>query len=83
MYNRRIDFQEVRGSATKYGACPGCGKRLRRSKTFIHTVNPFNRNDDGTVRTIEQVREHLREVVVAWHDEPCYCADYPDCGKEG
>lgn len=60
-------FQEVSARRTKHGICPGCGGAVTRSKTFTNTINPFNRNDDGSVKTAEQVRadvEHLGDVWV-------------------
>jgi len=33
-------------------------------------VNPFNRNDDGTVRTREEVRRNVRRLRTEWESAP-------------
>lgn len=41
--------------------CPSCGKK-KRKRTFRHecTVNPFNKNEDGTIKTaVEVARQSL------------------------
>lgn len=59
-------FQPVRVYAKKSGTCPICGKRVVRSMRFEHTVNPFNRNGDGTVRTYDEVRAAVNAEAAAW-----------------
>jgi hypothetical protein len=36
-------------------ACGGCGKTLNRVAKVEHTVNPFNKNDDGSIKTRSEV----------------------------
>lgn len=58
-------FQEVRHTKTVRLKCP-CGKRFQRSYAATQTVNPFNKNTDGTVKTYSEI---LREVIAeanAW-----------------
>lgn len=68
-------FRPVKTRRVRTGSCPTCGRKVQRSKTFENTVNPFNRNDDGTVRTPEQVRAHVNDLADAWepdfHHETC------------
>jgi hypothetical protein len=45
------------------------GRRVRRQKTFTATVNPWNVNEDGTIRTRRQVYESLSEKARAWERE--------------
>lgn len=59
-------FQEVTTSRYRYGKCPVCGKRVTRSKTFMNTINPFNRNADGSVRTAAEVRANVEAQADAW-----------------
>lgn len=66
----RTVFEEVTVTATKTARCPLCGKRARRSKTFGQTINPANKNADGTVRTREQVRARLQALAAAWKKDP-------------
>lgn len=46
----------VTGFRTARGPCLVCGQRVQRTRRVVQTVNPFNRNTDGTVRTLGQVR---------------------------
>lgn len=71
------------------GKCPTCGKRAKRSKSFENTVNPFNRNEDGTVKTWEQVAVDVQAMAGAGHGR-CVGAGFraPDvrraaCGGRG
>jgi hypothetical protein len=51
-------FREIKHQASKNLPCPGCGKKVRRQRTFGQTLNPFNKNADGKVKTeLEIVRE--------------------------
>jgi hypothetical protein len=69
-------YDPVRRAASKSLPCPVCGKKLRRTRTFQMTVNPFNKNPDGTVRTIPQIWEALGEQVKAWQAVP---ETHPKC----
>ena len=48
------------------GKCPVCGKTVRRSRSFTHTVNPFNRNPDGSVRTVAEVTARVNAEADLW-----------------
>jgi len=48
------------------GVCPVCGKTVRRQRRFWQTLNPFNRNADGTVKTERDIQEELRAEAAAW-----------------
>jgi hypothetical protein len=55
---QRIVFQEYKGRATVAFTCPRCRKNNRkRTFTVHHTVNPFNKNEDGTVKNDLEVRQ--------------------------
>lgn len=60
-----VKFPVVKATATVKVRCK-CGKQLTRKKTFECTVNPFNRNADGTVKTHAQVREQAQAKADAW-----------------
>ena len=68
----KIRFQEVSLYGEKSGKCVVCGKRTKRSKKVTHTVNPFNKNEDGTIRTYDEVMERVSEEVKKWKQEPIY-----------
>lgn len=46
------------------------GKRRQQTKEFMHTLNPFNKNADGTVKTREQIMLELLAERDAWLKEP-------------
>lgn len=66
----RFVFEEVSLRAAKSLPCPGCGKKVRRQKTFTNTVNPWNVNEDGTPRTRDEIWEVLRNKASVWQTEP-------------
>ena len=50
--------------------CPCCGKK-KRKRTFRHecTVNPFNKNEDGTIKTAEEVSQQSLSKAVQEREE--------------
>lgn len=48
------------------GACPVCGKIVRRERKFEQTVNPFNKNSHGAVKTEEEIQAELRAEAAEW-----------------
>jgi hypothetical protein len=62
----RITFQSVVTSRRKAGPCPVCGKRSVRTRRFEHTVNPFNKNRDGSVKTADEVRADVHAEADKW-----------------
>ena len=60
------NFPEIVARRTKSGSCPVCGKRVRRSQTFSETVNPFNRNEGGTLKSPAEVRVSVNKEADAW-----------------
>lgn len=66
----RYTYEEVSSRGFKSGPCAGCGKPAERSKTFTNTVNPFNRNEDGSVRTRREVFDHVNELRREWESSP-------------
>ena len=71
----RYDFERITAPATVTRKC-ACGKWSGRSKTFWQTVNPFNRNDDGTVKTRAEVAADVHREAAEWR--PVY--NCPGCG---
>jgi predicted RNA-binding Zn-ribbon protein involved in translation (DUF1610 family) len=63
-------FEVVRHKAVKSLPCPVCGKRLRRQRTFEQTINPYNRNEDGTVKTRNEIRAELAAQAAEWARQP-------------
>ena len=63
-------YEPVRTHRTRTGRCPVCGKTVRRQRTFQQTINPFNRNPDGTVKTYDEVLAAAHAQADKW--EPDY-----------
>jgi hypothetical protein len=69
MYTYTTQFTPVRARREVTGTCPVCGKTSKRSRTFEHTINPFNKNPDGTVKSASQVREAVTAEADAWQPD--------------
>lgn len=64
-------FPVIRRSGRKTGRCGGCGKSASRSKTFLQTVNPWNRDKEtGEPKTAQQIGSELDAELAAWKAEP-------------
>lgn len=73
----RTTFAEVSLRGYKVGKCK-CGKRRVRREKFWGTVNPFNRNEDGTIKTREQVAAKVQAEHDTWMKEPILCDNCPN-----
>ena len=69
MTTRTIRFRPIRTRRTRTGKCPVCGKSVSRTRTFEHTVNPFNRNSDGSIRNPMEVSERVHAETDAWEPD--------------
>lgn len=61
-----LQFEEVITNRTKHGKCPSCGKTTVRQKKFSQTVNPWNKNSDGTSKTPDEVRADVNKEADDW-----------------
>lgn len=70
-------YERVDYGVTRRGVCPVCGGKVSRSTTFSATINPFNRNADGTVRNRVDIRRELARQADAWVPDfrHRYCRD--------
>lgn len=68
MYGATITtrFEAVKAYGEKSGKCPVCGKRVKRKKTFEGTINPFNKNEAGQVKSRSEVYADQLAKVKAW-----------------
>jgi len=69
----RYVFDAIQTSRTKKGVCVKCGKRRQKTKRFTETINPFNKNANGTPKTRDQVQESVIEKARVWMSEPLVC----------
>lgn len=65
-YSVRHRFAAVRRIGIKDGRCPKCGGETTRQKRFEQTLNPFNKNAAGVVKTQEEIVIELLEEIDAW-----------------
>ena len=78
----RYTFNEVAVKGVKRWKDPVSSKPRQETRKFWQTINPFNRNADGTHKTREQImieikreRDEWLAVPPAHDDEPAHSAD--------
>ena len=69
----RYVYEQVTQQATKNLPCPSCGKKVRRSTTISNTVNPFNKNAEGEVRSRAEVRACVLDLAAQWQAQAEVC----------
>ncbi|QDP45501.1 hypothetical protein SEA_FUZZBUSTER_17 [Microbacterium phage FuzzBuster] len=71
-------FDEVTRRRVVQGKCSVCGKRTTRTLAVTNTVNPFNKNADGTIKTRDEVAadvsRQLGEMVADFDHAKCKAA---------
>ena len=72
-----INFQEIKRKIVKRGKCIKCGKNCTRTIVENQTVNPFNKNKDGTIKSYNEVSlsvsENLKKRVGRFDKEGFVC----------
>jgi hypothetical protein len=69
-----IRFQEFARQGQKSLRCPGCGKKVRRQRTFSMTLNPWNKDPEtGLPRARRQIWDALGADVAEWQAKPEKC----------
>ena len=66
----RIYFHEVTLYGTKRGKCTICSKPAKKSKIFMQTLNPFNKNSNGACKSRKDINEELIKEHTLWTKEP-------------
>lgn len=72
MRTTRMTFQEVKLTVKATAPCGKCGKKCTRTKVFSQTLNPFNTNTDGTVKTRDQIMAELQPKAAQYRNETIY-----------
>jgi hypothetical protein len=67
-------YEEIKHRVQKRVPCTGCGKELRRQQTFIQTINPWNKDARGNVKTPQQIKASLVEEGNEWKTKPETCS---------
>ena len=72
-----INFEEVKLKKILNGVCKNCGKKRTRTIDECQTINPFNKNTDGTTKSRfevgQSVRKNLAERVDRFIKEGFIC----------
>lgn len=59
-------FEPVKWSEKVRVHCRGgCGKKYYRTVSVEHTINPFNKNKEGEIKTREEVRADVKANAAA------------------
>ena len=66
----KIVFDSIKHTARKTVKCTVCGKPVQRQKTFYQTVNPFNKNSAGEVKTASEIFNELVHRGKEWSVQP-------------
>lgn len=74
MMKMRVGFSKVTFRISILASCVRCKKTYTRTKTFVQTLSPFSRNEDGTVKTAKQVLTSVREEAQKWIIPP-HCGE--------
>jgi len=61
-----IKFSEESITATKAGKCSVCGKHCKLTRKFYQTLNPYNKDKNGLMKTRGQIQKELKEDITNW-----------------
>lgn len=62
--NYSITYDEIRDSLKVSGICEKCGKKRTRTISDFQTLNPYNKNKNGSPKTAFEIREELRNSIL-------------------
>lgn len=62
----RYVFNEVAVKAVKRWKDPVNGKPRQETRKFFQTINPFNKNADGTPKTRDQIMVEIKRQRDEW-----------------
>lgn len=63
-------YRKVEVKASKSGKCSVCGKHASRKKDFYQTISPFNRNEDGQIKSDYEITKEEKAKAEKWKREP-------------
>lgn len=59
-------YQPVKVYRKKFGQCQICQKNIIRMKTFEHTINPFNKDNEGYIKNYNDVLSDVTKEADNW-----------------
>ncbi len=66
----KYTFEQVDLVGFKKGICSVCSKHCQRSKTFSQTLNPFNKNKKGELKSRSEIYFELNIKIGNWKKLP-------------
>lgn len=68
---RTVKFEVVECKKTRTIKCfnPVCGKKMKRTRGFSQTLNPFNKGADGQPKTYSQIWAEVQAAAEKWQAE--------------
>ncbi len=78
----RYTFDEIKRKRVVKALCTKCGQKRQRTFTADQTVNPFNKNEDGSVKSPEQVAAAVEAELAALCARPFECVPCWDAGAD-
>lgn len=62
----RYKFEKVEVREVKRWKDPATGRSKQHTRTFFQTINPWNKNKAGEVKTREEILAELRAEAARW-----------------
>lgn len=78
MRTHRHTFDEVKLTVKATAPCGKCGNQCTRTKKFWQTLNPFNTNADGSVKTRDDIMSELGQQAAQYRTQTIYHAKCED-----
>ena len=71
---QKTTFHEVKDTGYKAVKCAGgCGRGVRRQKTFSQTLNPWNKKENGDAKTPNDIYQENMVEISKWRKLPETC----------
>ena len=61
-----INFRVLKLKASKVFICGNCGKKVKKQITIEESLNPYNKNKNGTIKSMSDINESLEEMASMW-----------------
>ena len=64
-------YERIKHRVKRAGKCL-CGKRVVMVSVFEQTINPFNKNEKGEIKTRDEIWKELKAEGDKWKSEPAH-----------